>query len=298
VSKSGERGQFQRPRRDRHGEYEHTGRISVGGRPRLDLYKGVPTPIHGCDTLRASDERSDRSDPAGDVFSISPGSSSGNHILRQLPPAERERLLAACQQVRFQAGSIVARAGDAITSAYFPDSGVICAMNEMTTGHQLAMVAVGREGVIGLGPLFSVSHYPQRLVAVVDSAGCRVPGPLLIEMFQRSGVIRQITLAHVGRMIAELTVTAACHRVHSHRQRLARWLLITTEKAEQRWLQVTHETMAHMVGGPRHAVTMALNDLRAKGAIAHLRGRIAIVKPSVLVKQACECYVPPGTSPA
>jgi hypothetical protein len=45
-----------------------------------------------------------------------------------------------------------------------------------------------------------------------------------------------------------------------------------------------------MVGGPRHAVTVALNQLRRKGAIAHRRGRIDVLRRLVLVEEACECY--------
>jgi CRP-like cAMP-binding protein len=163
-------------------------------------------------------------------------------------------------------------------------------MNEMTTGHQVAMVAVGSDGVIGLGPLFSVPYYPHRLVALADTTGYRLQVARLSQMFHGSETLRRLTLAHVGRVISDLSISAACHRAHSHRQRLARWLLIATDKAEQRWLQVTHETLAHMVGGPRHAVTVALNELRAKGAIAHLRGRVEVLKRSVLVAHACECY--------
>jgi hypothetical protein len=37
-----------------------------------------------------------------------------------------------------------------------------------------------------------------------------------------------------------------------------------------------------------------LNELRAKGAIAHLRGRIDILKRSVLIAQSCECYGVPA----
>jgi CRP-like cAMP-binding protein len=85
-------------------------------------------------------------------------------------------------------------------------------------------------------------------------------------------------------------VTAACYRVHSHRQRLARWLLMTADKAGLQSLSATHETLAQMVGGPRHAVTRALNELRAKGVIAHLRGRVDIIRQSGLVTEACECY--------
>jgi hypothetical protein len=82
-----------------------------------------------------------------------------NGILRQLSTSERDTLLADAEPVRFPTGSIVAGAGDAISSAYFPESGVICPMNEMATGHQLAMVAIGNDGVIGLGLLFSVPRY-------------------------------------------------------------------------------------------------------------------------------------------
>ena len=78
--------------------------------------------------------------------------------------------------------------------------------------------------------------------------------------------------------------------MHSHRHRLARWLLTTTDKAGQRSLSITHEALAQLVGGPRHAVTVALNELGTKGAIAHLRGRIEILDRRVLMAQACECY--------
>ncbi len=47
-----------------------------------------------------------------------------------------------------------------------------------------------------------------------------------------------------------------------------------------------------MVGGPRHAVTVALNELRTKGAVAHLRGRVEILNRDLLIAQACECYAP------
>lgn len=155
----------------------------------------------------------------------------------------------------------------------------------------MAVAAVGPEGVIGLGSLFSAPRYAQRLVVLVESRGYRVSADRFHRVFEQSEVFRRVTLAHVGRQISELMVAAACYRVHSHRQRLARWLLITTDKAGQRWLRVTHEMLAQMVGGPRHAVTVALNELRAKGAIDHLRGRIDIIKRPVLLAQACECYV-------
>ena len=97
-------------------------------------------------------------------------------------------------------------------------------------------------------------------------------------------------LAHIGRHLIEVASLVACSRVHSHRQRLARWILMMTDKADEQSIPMTHDVLAQVVGGQRHAVTAALNELRAKGAVAHLRGRVEILDRSVLIAQACECY--------
>jgi len=171
---------------------------------------------------------------------------------------------------------------------------VISLVSDMTTGHQVAVAAVGAEGVIGVDALFGMRQYPHSSVVLVGSRGYRVAADRFRRVFQQSETMRRITLAHVGGRMGELASAAACNRVHSHRQRLARWLLITTDKASQHSLPITHETLAQMVGGPRHAVTVALSELRVKGAIAHLRGRIDILERSVLIEQACECYAAPA----
>jgi CRP-like cAMP-binding protein len=142
-----------------------------------------------------------------------------------------------------------------------------------------------------MGTVLSVPSYVHRLVSVVECHGVRVCADRFRCVFERSDLLRHATLGALGRGFVELTTVAACNRVHSHRQRLARWLLLITDKAGQRSLRVTHDTLAQMVGGPRHAVTVALNDLRGDGAITYRRGTIDIGKRSVLMARACECYL-------
>jgi len=213
-----------------------------------------------------------------------------NELLLQWSVETRETLLNAANYVELPVGRTFARVGDAIAAVYFPDSGVLSLIREMTTGHQVAIAAVGAEGVIGLGALFGIRHYSHSSVALIPSRGYLVDAVQFLSAFEESEHVRRVVLAYVGRRMADLNVAAACNRVHSHRQRLARWLLIATDKAHQLWLPVTHDALAQMVGGPRHAVTVALNQLRAKGAIAYRRGRIDIRNRSALVVEACECY--------
>jgi CRP-like cAMP-binding protein len=219
-----------------------------------------------------------------------PRAAPKNRLLLQLPSDARETLLKEADYIELQAGPVFARVGDAIASAYFPDSGLLSLISEMTTGHHVAVAAVGAEGMIGLGVVLGVPHYSYSPVALVPSRGHLVPADRLSRVFNEREDLRRIVLAYVGGRMLDLSIAAACNRVHSHRQRLARWLLIATDKARQRSLPVTHDALAQMVGGPRHAVTFALNQLRRKGAIAHRRGRIDVLRRLVLVEEACECY--------
>jgi CRP-like cAMP-binding protein len=213
-----------------------------------------------------------------------------NCLLVHFPGSVRESLLADACFVRLPVGHTFARAGDPILGAFFPDSGVIVSMSQMSTGHQMAVTATGSEGMIGLGPMLGLARYPNRMVVLVESVGFRVPPEPWIRAFEESAPLRRLALKYVGRKVNELTAEVACSRVHSHRQRLARWLLVIADKSGQLSLPLTHELVAQMVGGPRHAVTVALSELRTKGAITQLRGRIEIVNRSVLAGQTCECY--------
>jgi CRP-like cAMP-binding protein len=264
--------------------------MPMGVRTRLvdPLYIDVLTRADEGATLNATFESIDTT---SDVTRPTKHSSQGtNRILGQLADSDRQTLLAAADRVALAVGHTFARPGDGITSAYFPDTGVFSIVSEMTTGHQVAIAAIGAEGVIGLTSLFGVRQYSHRIVVIADSCGYRVPADQFRRAFEQSSVFRRVTLGHIGGRMSQLVIEAACNRAHSHRQRLARCLLVISDKAGQRSLRLTHEMLAQMVGGPRHAVTVALNELRVKGAIAPLRGRIDIVNRSVLVRHACECY--------
>ena len=213
-----------------------------------------------------------------------------NRILTHLSNRERAALLADAEHVVLPAGQTLARPGDAITHLYFPDSGVIAWVSEMASGHHVAVASVGAEGVVGISRLLAIPRHPYHVVALLESAGHRLHIDAMLRAFDGFEGFRAAVLAHIGRHLIEVANLVACSRVHSHRQRLARWILMMTDKAGEQSIPITHDVLAQVVGGPRHAVTVGLNELRAKGAIAHLRGRVEILNRSVLIAHACECY--------
>jgi CRP-like cAMP-binding protein len=220
-----------------------------------------------------------------------------NHVLRQLSPVVRKLLLDGAEYITLPVGQAFARVGDPVTNGYFPDDGLLSLISEMTTGHHVAIATVGVEGMLGIGSVLGLTHHLCSPVALVTSHGYLIAAYRLLEVFKDSENLRQVALAYIGGRLTELATIAACHRVHSLRQRLARWLLVATDKVQQQSLPITHDALARIVGGPRHAVTVALQQLRRQGAIVHRRGHIDVLRPSALIQEACECYAPTRSVP-
>jgi CRP-like cAMP-binding protein len=212
-----------------------------------------------------------------------------NRLLAQLPDDERALLLADAEYIVVPAGQTLAAPGEPVSIAFFPDTGAFCWISDMRTGHQVAVALVGTEGVLGISSIINIPRHPHRVVALFESAGHRLPVETFRRVFDEHKTLRTAVLSHVGRQLVEISSLVACARIHSHRQRLARWLSMMADKSGESSLKLTHDTLAQVVGGPRHAVTVSLNKLSADGAIAHLRGRIDILDRARLLSSACEC---------
>lgn len=211
-----------------------------------------------------------------------------NLLLSRLP--ERELDLLRPHFVPF-----ILKKGDVLTgprgddSVYFVEAGVIAVLVR-TTGRESVTVAVtGREGVGGVVSVLGtpVVHH-QLLVLVPGSAFC-VDGVVLRSLRTSLPRTLDLTQRYVQVLVAEIAQSAICNRYHLGRERLARWLLETADRAAMKELPLTHDVLAQMVGGARSLVTVALSELREQNAIDYQRSSVRIMRRE-LTKHACACY--------
>jgi len=83
---------------------------------------------------------------------------------------------------------------------------------------------------------------------------------------------------------------AACNRLHEVEERLARWLLMCTDRAGDHRLPLTQDLLGQMLGTRRSSVTIAARILQKAGLIDYRRGEVEILNKKKLQESSCECY--------
>ncbi len=104
----------------------------------------------------------------------------------------------------------------------------------------------------------------------------------------RSAALQRSLDRYVYVLMAKLAASAAC-RAHLIGPRLARWLLMSQDRAHADSFRVTHEFLAYMIGVRRVGITTAASALQRTGLIEYRRGDLRVLNRSGLEAAASSC---------
>jgi CRP-like cAMP-binding protein len=213
-----------------------------------------------------------------------------NHLLQALPSRDRRRMQDGCESVLLGYGEVVYVPGHPIEQVHFPTASFISLIMPVDDAACIEVGMVGREGMFGIPLALGVDVSPVR--AVVQGAG---PALRMEAARFRSELARSQPLRHaMGRYtfvhLNQLAQAAACTRFHVVEARLARWLLMTQDRAQEDTFHVTHEFLAFMLGVRRVGVTKAASALQRRGLIGYSRGDVTVLDRRGLKVASCSCY--------
>ncbi len=91
-------------------------------------------------------------------------------------------------------------------------------------------------------------------------------------------------------LLRQVSQIAACTHYHPVQARLARWLLMTQDRAGGAALHLTQHFLSQMLGVRRVGVTQAASVLQAGKLIGYHRGEIIVLDRRGLELASCRCY--------
>lgn len=213
-----------------------------------------------------------------------------NSLLRSISAEARTRLAPVMQYVSLPLGHVLYDPGAPLDSVYFPSTCVVSCLYTMHDGATAEIALVGNDGVVGVTSFLGGGAPPHRAIAQIGGDAVKVPARFIKAEFARNGSLQHVLLRYTQALIAQISQTAVCNRLHSVEQRLCRWLLLCHNRVNGAEICMTQEYIANMLGGRRESVTVAAGHLQDLGLIRYSRGHITIVDRKGLELIVCECY--------
>jgi CRP-like cAMP-binding protein len=216
--------------------------------------------------------------------------SPSNQLIDSLPRADRDRVLSRASTVTLELSKVICEQGARMRHVYFPIDSFISLLTMVDENSTLEVGMVGSEGVCGHTVLLGSEVAPLRALTQGAGKAWRLATPVFRDLTTTIPALRDVVGRYAFVSLGQLARTSACTRFHVVERRLARWLLMTSDRAHSDTFIVTQEFLAYMLGVRRVGVSDAANVLKSRRLIDYRRGSVSILDRAGLEAASCSCY--------
>jgi CRP-like cAMP-binding protein len=211
-----------------------------------------------------------------------------NVLLRRLDCESIARL--DLQRVELPVDREIEYPGKRIGHLFFIEEGMASMTATFEDGFQVEVALAGSESVLGTSSMMGTHRSLNRVYMQMGGWGYSSAMAAATKEFKRSETFHDLTLRYLQAQFIQSAQTAGCNAHHSIEQRMARWLLLCSDRVGDRVLPLSHEYMAIMLGVTRSSVTVVAGRLQELGLIQYTRGKIQLLDHDGLEAMSCECY--------
>src|SRR5690348_18176951 len=213
-----------------------------------------------------------------------------NRLLEVVPTGELRRMLVRCERIELAFAEVLYTPGERLRHVYFPVGGFLSMIMTPADSASLEVGLIGNEGMFGIPLALGVDVSPVRAVVQGAGSALRMGAASFCHELGRSAALQREIDRYVSVHVSQLAQTAGCTRFHLVEARLARWLLMTQDRAHAHSFHATQEFLALMLGVRRVGVTKAASALQQRDLIRYSRGNVTVLDRRGLKAASCGCY--------
>jgi CRP-like cAMP-binding protein len=214
-----------------------------------------------------------------------------NTVLDGLDDDDLGELLPDLQHMPFPAGLVLHEPGQPIDVVHFPLLGVVSIVADLGTDLSVETATVGREGMVGISVYLGAGRPTERALVQVPGEGLAMTTPAFrAQIATLDGPLTTMLRRSALALFTQVSRNAACNRIHTVRQRAARWLLMTADRMDSPSFELTQHFLAQMLAVRRTSVSEVAQSLAEAGCITYTRGQITIIDRPGLRSHSCDCF--------
>jgi CRP-like cAMP-binding protein len=220
-----------------------------------------------------------------------PRTARRNALLGGLDEDALAALLPDLRPTPLPPGRVLHEPGQQVQAVHFPLVGVVSIVADLGPDQVVETATVGREGMVGIAVFLGDGAPTERaLVQVPGEALTMTAEDLREHIADVDGPLTAMLRRSAQALFTQVSRNAACNRVHTVRQRAARWLLMTGDRMDSLSFELTQHFLAQMLAVRRTSVSEVAQSLAEDRCITYTRGIITITDRPRLRAHACNCY--------
>ncbi len=214
-----------------------------------------------------------------------------NSLIELLPKKIQEFIFQKGELIELTLSKIICVEDEPIQFIHFPTDGFISLVQSLDHHPPLEIGMIGREGVLGAEIAFDIQK--NLFGALVQGSGnaWKIEKESFLEIMNSHAEVKKIILSYMAVRIKQLSLSAACEHFHEIGPRLAKWLLMSEDRAQSSTFLMTHEFISLMLGVRRVGITTAAAEFKRNGLIEYRRGEMKILNRPSLMAASCSCYL-------
>jgi CRP-like cAMP-binding protein len=213
-----------------------------------------------------------------------------NKLLAALPQPVLDKISRYLKPVSLRRDEYIYQPDDRVDFVYFPQSAVFSGYQMLNDGRTIEIALTGSESAIGIPSVFSRCRATDWTQVCTAGTALKIDSEIFRAAAALESPVKALLNDQINSYIRQISNKVICNTHHSVEERLCTWLLMLGDRCGTASLKLTQEQIARVLGVFRPSVTCIAQNLRERGLIDYVRGRVILRDREELIKAACSCY--------